>query len=76
MKIKDLKNIKSLFQGKLTPIELTIKIDLTFVKRLSEILVSELNKLGVKLELDTSIKIITKILNEYVKKHGDRDSKD
>lgn len=70
MKIGKLRNVKSLFQGVVTPIEITIRIGLTFIKQLSEILVAELNKLGIKIESNTCIKIITKVLDEYMQKSG------
>lgn len=72
MKIKRFRNIKSLLGGIINPVEVTIKIDLTFVKRFSEIIVAELDKLGIKIEVDDCIKIVTNMLNEYTAKKKEK----
>ena len=75
MKIKGLRNIKSLFQEAVPSVEVTIKIDLAFIKQLADILAAELNKLGFPVEAKSCVTIVTKMLDDYMKKRRNQDSK-
>lgn len=76
MKIKSFSKIKSLLRGNVTPIEITIKIDLTFVKELSKILADELNRLGFLVEAKSCRTIVANIMDALLQKQRDQEKKD